>query len=70
MHSPRLRPPLIRRGCEMPSVWWAVVVPLVVLLLQRFGVVRRRAGIDLRVVIIRWLDFATHQDREVRVLQP
>ncbi|MEO7942419.1 MAG: toll/interleukin-1 receptor domain-containing protein [Marmoricola sp.] len=55
MHSPRLRSPLIRRGCELPCVRRAVAVPLLLLLLRRFVVVWRRAGIDIRVVIVRRL---------------
>nr|WP_238151588.1 hypothetical protein [Kribbella sindirgiensis] len=70
MHSPRPWSPLSRRGCELPCVRRAVAVPLLLPLLRRFVVVWQRAGIDIRVVLVRRLDLATHQDRQVRLVQP
>lgn len=59
-HSPRLRTALRAASGT---------VPLLLLLLWRF-VVWRRAGIDIRVAIVRRLDLATNQDRQVRLLHP
>ena len=70
MHGPRLRSPLIRGGCEMPCVWRALEVPIFLVIPRRFVALWPRAGIDLRVIVDRRLDFATHQDRQIRPVQP